>query len=127
MSLLPDVERELLRVARLQRPDATRDAVVGERSRERSMRVRLSAAAFVAFALLGLATGALFLSGLHTHRSLPTAGRPPAHTSTGFPGAPHTQPNSDGVATGFCPLAARNEYLPPRSGCVTSSACRRRR
>jgi hypothetical protein len=119
MSLLPDVERELLRVARLQLPDDTRDAVASEQPRERSVRLRPSSVAFVAFALLGLAIGALFLSGLHTHGNVPTAGRAPALTSTGFPGAPHTQPNAYGVATGFCPLATRNQYLPPRSGCVT--------
>ena len=40
-------------------------------------------------------------------------------TSGGFPGAPHTQ-NWDGdAAGGVCQLAARNRYLPQRSGCVT--------
>jgi hypothetical protein len=45
----------------------------------------------------------------------------PAHASasTNFPGAPSTQKNGYGVASGVCPLAPPNRYLPPRSGCVT--------
>jgi hypothetical protein len=37
----------------------------------------------------------------------------------GFPGAPRTQADGNGVSTGACPLAAPNRYLPARSGCLT--------
>ncbi len=46
-------------------------------------------------------------------------GGPRGSTGDGFPGAPSTQRNGYGVATGVCPLAAANRYLPPRSGCVS--------
>jgi hypothetical protein len=81
--------------------------------------LRLSSIVSVAFVLLALAIGGLFLSGLRTRGNVRTPGGIPAHTGTGFPGAPHTQPNGYGVATGACPLAPRNSYLPPNSGCVT--------
>jgi hypothetical protein len=117
VSLLPDVELELLRVARRPLPDDTGAAAT--QPHERSVRLRLSGVPLVAFALLALAIGALFLSGLHIRGNVRTPVGFPAHTSTGFPGAPHTQRHGDGVATGVCPLATKSRYLPPRSGCVT--------
>ncbi|MGA2010446.1 MAG: hypothetical protein ABSH51_07940 [Solirubrobacteraceae bacterium] len=63
--------------------------------------------------------GMVFAAALHTRATSPTGTRGPGNTGTGFPGAPRTQANGDGVATGVCPLAAPNRYLPPRSGCLT--------
>lgn len=42
-----------------------------------------------------------------------------AGASGPFAGAPMTQNNPDGVASGMCRLAPLNHYLPPRSGCVS--------
>ena len=57
------------------------------------------------------------MSVLRTRETVRTGN--PRNTGIGLPGAPHTQPHGYGVATGVCPLAAPNRYLPPRSGCVT--------
>jgi hypothetical protein len=120
MSLLPDVERELLRVARLPLPDNAADtATGGMQPDERPSRLRLSSVLVVAGVVLAVAIGAVFVSVLHTRGTVRTGNRGSGNTGIGFPGAPHTQPNGYGVATGACPVAASNRYLPPRSGCVT--------
>jgi hypothetical protein len=120
MSLLPDVERELLRVARLPLPDNAADTARDEmQPDEGPSRLRLSSVVVVAGVVLALAIGVVFVSVLHTRGTVRTGNRGPGNTGIGFPGAPHTQPNGYGVATGACPIAAPNRYLPPRSGCVT--------
>jgi hypothetical protein len=132
MSVLPYVERELMRVARLPLPDKAADTAPARvqpdgpsrrsprspRSR-RSRRLRLSGVVVVTSAVLVVVIAALFVSVLHTRGTVHTGNQGPGNTGIGFPGAPHTQPNGNGVATGVCPLAAPNRYLPPRSGCVT--------
>lgn len=50
----------------------------------------------------------------------PGGGTGHASASSGFPGAPLTQPNGYGVESDMCPLARPNRYLPPRSGCVSA-------
>jgi len=120
MSLLPGVERELLRVARLPLPDDAADTAPARvQPDERPSRSRLSNVVVVTGVLLAVAIGAVFVSVLHTRGTVRTGKRGPRTTSVGFPGAPHTQPHNYGVATGVCPPAAPNRYLPPRSGCVT--------
>jgi hypothetical protein len=120
MSLLPDVERELLRVARLPLPDGAADTATGRvHPDERPSRLRLSSVVVVAGVVLAVAIGAVFVSVLHTRGTVRTGNQGPGNTGIGFPGAPHTQPNGYGVATGACPLAGPNRYLLPRSGCVT--------
>ncbi len=56
-------------------------------------------------------------SGGGASRSNPGAGSPHLTANTSFPGAPSTQ-HVYGVSSDMCPLAPRNRYLPPRSGCV---------
>jgi hypothetical protein len=64
--------------------------------------------------VVALAIAAVFVVALHSGRTDSTG-----HAGSAFPGAPHTQPNGYGVATGACPLAPASRYLPARSGCVT--------
>jgi hypothetical protein len=124
MSLLPEVERELLRVARLPLPDDTTDTdPAGARSLQpsgRLPRLRPSSIVAVALALVTLAIGAVFVSALRTGRTFQSARTEANSVGGGFPGAPRTQANQDWVETRVCPLAARNPYLPPRVGCVTA-------
>jgi hypothetical protein len=119
MSLLPEVERELARVARLPWSEDDADAA-SARSGQRPSRRSLSSVVLVAASLLlVLAIAAVFVFSLHTGGAVRAGRQGPTHPSIGFSGAPHTQPSGDGVAAGVCPLAARNRYLPPRSGCVS--------
>jgi hypothetical protein len=105
MTLLPDVERELLRVARRPMPH-------DQPSRRRRY---YSGAVMVAFALAAVALAGIFLVALHRG----TAPRPSVAPAGSFPGAPATQPGAWAGAVHLCPRAAPNRYLPPRSGCVT--------
>jgi len=122
MSLMPEVERELLRVAR--RPlmeDVADGSTAGTQVAERPGRLRLPGVVLGAVALLvALVIGAGFVLALHGGRALDEGGQGPGNAGGGFPGAPRTQPNGYGVATGACPLATPNRYLPARSGCVTA-------
>jgi hypothetical protein len=115
VTLLPEVECELLRVARLPLP-LPDDSPRGGRASARR-RPSWSSAVLAAVAVFALAIGIAFMTTLHRARSGGPANRGPAQAA--FPGAPRTQGN-EGVVTGACPLAARNRYLPPRSGCVTA-------
>jgi hypothetical protein len=116
MSLLPEVERELLRVAR--RP-LTDDAAAIPQAGDRAGRRRPWSVIPAALGLLvALAIAGVFVIALHNGRTLHTAGGGAPNTSNAFPGAPRTQRNGYGVATGACPLEAANRYLPARSGCV---------
>src|SRR5579871_5837279 len=120
MSLLPEIERELLRVARRPLPHGTGVGGAAARRRGKGFNRRsLSTAALIASALLAIAVAAVFVSALHTPRHGPAGGRTSSGRSGAFQGAPHSQPNGLGVATGVCPLAAPSRYLPPRSGCIT--------
>jgi hypothetical protein len=120
MSLLPDVERELRRVAGLPLPNnAAAPATAGLQPDERLSRLRPSNVVVVLGVLLAVALAGVFVSVLHTRATVRAGNRGPGNTSIGFPGAPHTQPQNYELAAGVCPLAAPNRYLPPRSGCVT--------
>ncbi len=68
--------------------------------------------------LVTLAIAGTFVIALHRGPTLRTAGGGAPDAGNGFPGAPRTQRNGYGVATGACPLDAANRYLPARSGCV---------
>jgi hypothetical protein len=124
MSLLPEVERELLRVARLPLPHATSDTfpagAPAQQHAGRLPRWSLSTIVPVTVALAALAIGGVFVSSLHTGRAIQSGRRAQGSTvASGFSGAPRTQANHGWVETRVCPLAARNRYLPPRVGCVT--------
>jgi hypothetical protein len=124
MNLLPDIERELMRVARLPLANDISDteAAPGRLRRRASRRLgfRASSIALLGATVLAVAIAAMFVSLLHTRGTPRKSNRgPTSSASSPFPGAPHTQPNGYGVETGACPLAARNRYLPPRAGCVT--------
>jgi hypothetical protein len=113
-----------------ERPDVDRPApspeVLFEEARRR--RRRRWAAGSVVAAVVGAAVIAYGGSGGGGGSSPPSAARGMggsagasglASTAPAFPGAPQTQAHVYGVSSGFCPLAASNRYLPPRSGCVT--------
>jgi hypothetical protein len=109
MSLLPEVERELLRVA---------GAPV---SRRRSAGAT-GALATAALTVVALVVGAVFVLTLHARTAGSASAPSPAPATSGsnpFPGAPRTQ-RGDWAGSGACPFAARNRYLPSRSGCVTA-------
>jgi hypothetical protein len=74
----------------------------------------------LAASLAAVLVAAVFLATLR--RPGPSA---PVRPSTlaprdGFPGAPRTQPGAWRGGESACPLAPRNSYLPPRSGCVSA-------
>jgi len=78
MSLLPDVERGLLRVAGLPLPDNAADtATGGMQPDERPSRLRLSSVLVVAGVVLAVAIGAVFMSVLHTRGTVRTGNRGP--------------------------------------------------
>jgi hypothetical protein len=110
-------------------PDPEIEAGVIKDARARQRRQRgisgaLIAAVLAAGALIAGMSGGGGGGGRHADRrpsgSAPAAGSAHASARTGFPGAPSTQPNGYGVASGVCPLAPTNRYLPARSGCVTA-------
>ena len=114
MTLLPDVERELLRVAH--QPLAPRGDA-GRPTRPRS--ARRGGAIAVAASVAALLVAVVFLVTLHrtpAHPGIPSSQLAPGPT---FPGAPPTQPGPWEGGNTVCPLAAPNQYLPPRSGCVS--------
>ena len=115
MTLLPDVERELLRVARRPLPSDAH-----EPERRASWRpTRLSGVVAAALTVFALALGGLFVALLHHGRSIGPSGHrhgPP----NAFPGAPHTQGGDWAGGINVCPLAPPNRYLPARAGCVTA-------
>ena len=127
MSLLPQVRRELLRVARAPLPDDARGAAPPELRSGRfgrwargHHRPRLSGALVLAAALLAIAIGALFVSALHPGGSFTAAKRRALHSARGpFPGAPRSQAGSFDVSSNLCAPAPRNRYLPPHAGCVS--------
>jgi hypothetical protein len=95
VSLLPEVERELLRVARKPLPGPfTRAGILT-----------------AIFAAVSIVVAGWVLISLHESKPAP-----PARPATGFPDAPHSQR----YGRGPCPIAPRNRYLPPGAGCVTS-------
>lgn len=113
MSLLPEIERELLRAAR-GLPAA--DQLDQPASQERRRSPRLVSALTVTVSAVVVAivvVGALFA----LHHGAPS--QQPAVPRPSFPGAPHTQPGQWGQGGNLCPLAARSRYLPKRAGCVT--------
>jgi hypothetical protein len=126
MSLLPEIEGELLRVARLPLPDgaplappaAGRSGPAGPRPwRSGAGRRRPFAGAVLAIVAAAASVG-LGALALVTFR-----GANSGHAASGpgslFPGAPHTQPGSWHLGGMVCPLASRNRYLPKRAGCVS--------
>ncbi len=121
MSLLPDVERELLRAARRPLPAGIgADRVLGSKPEERISRARrnVAAAAALVFALMAVALGGIFLVALHHGGAIRPSGHRQAPSGT-FPGAPMTQRGDWAGGGNVCPLASRSRYLPARSGCVT--------
>jgi hypothetical protein len=118
VTLLPEVECELLRVARLPLP-LPDDSPSGGRASARR-RPSWSSAVVAAVAVFALAIGIAFMTTLNRARSGGPANRGPAQAA--FPGAPHSQSQTGDYWTSsdLCPLAAANRYLPPRSGCVTA-------
>lgn len=117
MSLLPEIERELLRAAR-------RPLAEDEQPRRRgpaisaTKRLRITAgdalAAVSVLASLALAGLVLVL----LHHSTPRSVTSTAVTGA-FPGAPHSQLGAWRQGGDACPLARPNAYLPRRVGCVT--------
>jgi hypothetical protein len=123
MTLLPDVERELLRVARKPLPSPFQAEVPPAPGSERRLAWEWpssSGAAAVLAALVAVALGGIFLVVLH-HRGahLPTRHMQGPGVNGSFPGAPTTQPGDWEGAVHLCPVAPRNRYLPARSGCVS--------
>jgi hypothetical protein len=116
MSLLPEVERELLRVAR--RPLMEDAAAIPQPAQRPGRRTPWSALPATLGLLVALAIAGAFVIALHNGRALHTTGGGTPNTGNAFPGAPRTQRNGYGVATGACPLDAADRYLPARSGCV---------
>ena len=111
MSLLPGVERELIRAAR--RADKRAVSKPGVR--------RLAASgAWLALALAALIVAGAFVLVLRHGRAAhpaPAVSGPPAPAR--FPGAPSTQPGGWEGGGNTCPLAPSNRYLPSRAGCVS--------
>lgn len=111
MSLLPGVERELLRVAG--RGDT-------QPARKPGVRRLATSGALLALALAALVVAGAFVLVLRhggAAHSAPAVGGPPAPAR--FPGAPSTQPGDWEGGENVCPLAAPNRYLPSRAGCVS--------
>lgn len=114
MSLLPGVERELLRVARLPLPDDAADTATARvQPDERPSRSRLSNVVVVTGVLLAVAIGAVFVSVLHTRGTVRTGKRGPRTTSVGFP-VRHTRSPTITVSRPVC-------VRPPRR----TATCRR--
>jgi Protein of unknown function (DUF4232) len=121
MSLLPEVERELLRAARGPVPVGSgADLAPGAKPGRRFSWSRPTVAGAVAFvfALIAVGLGGIFLVALHHGGAVRTSGANQGPSGT-FPGAPATQRGDWPGAAHLCPLASRNRYLPARSGCVT--------
>lgn len=128
MSLLPEVERELLRVAgqpiaggeraggRMPRmPRMPRmHATTPERRLGRGLMLLAAPAAAVVVAIVFLAN---VHAGSHPGRVHSTRS---THARGSFPGAPRTQPGDWKGGGDLCPLARPNRYLPPRSGCISA-------
>jgi hypothetical protein len=123
MTLLPDVERELLRVARKPVPgggieaDRAPGAQPERRTSWGATPIVAGAVAFV-LALMAVGLGGIFLVALHHGKATRPNGQRQGPAKT-FPGAPATQRGDWPGAAQACPLAPRNRYLPARSGCVT--------
>lgn len=122
MSLLPEVERELMRAARAPEPVGV-EPDRGRPGLASIIRKGLPAAALVLIVLAAVGVGGVFLGGLHSGPGSGSAGHRPLKTSvkSAFPGAPATQHGSWAGGGNLCPLAAPNRYLPPRSGCVSAA------
>ena len=121
MTLLPDVERELLRAARKPVPVGSEaDPAPGGRPTRKISWVRptVSGALVIVFALLAVGLGGIFLVVLHRGGAVRPSGQRQGPAGT-FPGAPATQRGDWPGAVHLCPLAPRNRYLPARSGCLT--------
>jgi hypothetical protein len=120
MSLLPEIESELLRVARMPLTEGApveAGAAVPRRARRSAGAGRgitagalamIGAAASIALAAVAL----LVVHGSNTGGASPASG-------SGFPGAPRSQPGSWHLGGMACPLAPHNRYLPERAGCVS--------
>ena len=107
MSLLPDVEHELMRLAQL--PFKAEQADRPRHSRAGAVVAVLSAS------IVALIVALVFVAG-HSPRQPIAPSTHPAPVP--FPGAPQTQPGDWMSGNVLCPLAKPNSYLPPRSGCV---------
>jgi len=121
MTLLPDVERELLRAARRSVPVGSEpDRAAKARTERRIVWARPTVAGTVMLvcALMAVGLGGIFLVALRHGRTIQPSGQTQGPLGT-FPGAPATQRGDWPGALHLCPLAPRNRYLPARSGCVT--------
>lgn len=122
MSLLPHVERELMRVAYAPAEGSS----TGIRVRVGGARGRFSGAVLVAaVSVVALMIGAGFLVALHgasggggPATTPPSKPSPPAGRGM-FPGAPHSQRPHVGRQGYVCRRAPRNHYLPRDVGCVS--------
>lgn len=145
MSLLPELERELLRVARTPEREggpartAHREAVPGRVTEPGGVpgrrppglgpliRRSLPATALILVVAAALTVGGVFLAGLRSGRPAGAGGGPASSTGNSlFPGAPTTQRGGWMGGGNLCPLAAPNRYLPARSGCVSAAPAGRR-
>jgi hypothetical protein len=118
MSLLPNVERELMRVARTPVDGTSAQSARG------AVRARMSGATLaVAVAVVALVLGAGFLVALRgsgTSGGAPTVATQPPAGHRAFPGAPRpTRGHFTHQGTYVCRRAPRNRYLPPDAGCVS--------
>lgn len=114
MSLLPEIERELLRAARGLPPvdqPITEPRTTGRLRRRVPSVGGVLAVISVAAAVVIAGAALVLLHHSPSPRSVAPAGR--------FPGAPHTQPGRWGQGGDLCPLAPPNRYLPRRVGCVS--------
>lgn len=121
MSLLPNVERELLRVAY----STTDESPAAARVRVPAWHGRLSGGMLaVAVSVVAVLIGAGFvvaLRGTGGRGGSAPATRPPRVSHGTFPGAPHPAPGHFTQRGRFvCRRAPRNRYLPHDAGCVSS-------
>jgi hypothetical protein len=111
MSLIPEIERELLRVAH---------SPVNELEERAPWRRRwhvTSGLLAVGLGVAGVAVAGLLLV-LLGHKPLAPGHHVPTSVSGRFPGAPHTQPGK--WPEGFpCPPESPSRYLPRGAGCVS--------
>lgn len=118
MSLLPEIERELLRAARGLPPAPEQTGDHNAEPRHATRRgLTVGGVLTASLAILAVVVAGVLLIALHS--GAPRQGAGPAHPATRFSGAPHNQPGSWRQGGNLCPLAPRNRYLPRRAGCVT--------
>jgi hypothetical protein len=114
MSLLPEIERELLRAAR--GLPAMSDRLSEPAGQSQRRRLAIAGTLAASLIVVVVVAGGLLVMLHHSASHAPT--RPPAAVRR-FLGVPHSQPGVWRKGGTVCPLAAPNRYLPKRAGCVS--------